>query len=315
MAIALLKALKKEVSVKALIHRRLAGWEPARDTGKIHASDLMKDNEFCPREVAFQDLGIGKKKDSYIGTSLRITFDHGRDIENRIRNDWLRDIAVGIWKCKVCNTKHATFGKEPKVSCSCGYKMWEYDEYRFKSNQSGVSGGLDVMLDVGETKLRIVEVKTIDKDEFKKLLAPLAEHKFRTSLYMRLAEESDDNVAARVNTKEATILYVSKSYGFKDETLKADGISDSPFSPFKEFTVLRDDSLSDVPLAKAEVTTAWRKDPTIGMPAGICHSALTGRSQKCGCAVACFSGKHPQVVTWLEKGIKRHADKVVVSEL
>jgi len=315
MAIKLLKALKKEVSIKNMIHSRLAGWEKPRSHAKIHASDLMKDGEYCPRELALLDLGLGKKKDSYVGTALRITFDHGRDIEHRIRNDWLRDAAVGKWKCAVCGNHHATFGKVPKVACKCGYNKWEYDEYRFMDEQSGTSCGVDVMLDVGEPKLRIVEIKTIDKDEWKKLVAPMAEHKFRTSLYLRLAHASTDEVSQRVNTNVATLLYISKSYGSKDESLKASGIPDSPFSPFKEFTIHRDDSLSDVPLAKAEVATAWRQDRSKGMPAGVCHSALIGRAQKCPCAVACFSGKHPQVVTWMENGTKRHPDKPLLSEL
>ena len=298
-----------------MIHSRLAGWEKPRAHGKIHASDLMKELEFCPRELALMDLGLGKKKDNYVGTSLRITFDHGRDIEHRMRNDWLRDVAVGIWQCSTCNSRHPTFGKEPKVSCKCGYKHWVYGEYRFKSEVSGVSGGLDIMLDVGQPKLRIVEIKTLDKDQFKALKAPLAEHKFRTSLYLRLAAESNDEVSARVNTQEANLIYVSKSFGFKDEALKEAGISDSPFSPFKEFTISRDDALSDTPLAKAEAVTAWRRDKDIGMPAGICHSALINRAQKCQCAMPCFSGAYPSTITWLEGKVKRHPNKPTVGEI
>lgn len=309
----LMQGLAKEVSVKNMIHKRLAGWEKARSHANIHASDLMKELEYCPRETVLLDMGVGKKKDNFVGTSLRITFDHGRDIESRVRNDWLRDVAVGMWKCGTCGNKHPTFGKVPKVGCSCGYPKWEYDEYRFEASKSGVSGGVDLFLDVGEPKLRLVEIKTMDKDEFKKLLAPLAEHKFRTSLYLRLAAESEDDISDRVNLNVANILYVTKSFGFKDESLKSDGISDAPFSPFKEFTVTRDDSLSETHLAKAEVATAFRHTKT-GMPAGICHSSLNNRAQKCSCALPCFSGKYPAVVTWLENGVKRHEDKGTLDE-
>lgn len=310
MALKIIKAMKKQVSVKNLIHSRLAGWEKPRSHSKIHASDLMRDLEFCPRELALLDLGKGKKRDQYIGTALRITFDHGRDVEYRIRNDWLRDIAVGTWKCGVCGTLHSTFGKVPTNKCgTCSYERWEYEETRFSSEKTGVSGGIDLILDVGEPKLRIVEIKTIDKDEFKKLQAPLAEHRFRTSLYLRLAEEESADFSERVNTKEANIIYVTKSFGFKDEELSKDGIKDSPFSPFKEFVVQRDDSLSAIPLAKAEVVTAWRADQSVGMPCGVCVNGLSGRAQKCPVVSACFSGEYPQEVTWLEGTSPRHEGK------
>ena len=315
MTLKVLQSIKKPVSVKMMIHRRLAGWEKARSHIVIHASDLMKDVEFCPREMALLDMNLGKKKDSYIGTALRITFDHGRSVENLVRNDWLRDVAVGDWECGVCGSVHATFGKVPKVKCNCGYNRWVYKESRFMSEKNGASGGLDLILDVGEAKLRIIEIKTIDKDEFRKLVAPLAEHKFRTSLYLRLVEESNSELAARINLQVSNILYVSKSYGFKDETLKANGVPDTPFSPFKEYEVLRDDTMSETPLGKAEVLTAWRRDRTIGMPCGVCKNAMTARAAQCPVAPACFSSNYPAKITWKEHGERKHEGKIFLEEL
>lgn len=312
MTIKVLASMKRPVSIKFMIHRRLAGWEKPRSHSTIHASDLMKASEFCPREMALLDMNLGKKKDSYVGTALRITFDHGKDTEHRVRNDWLRDVVVGYWTCNVCGNEHGVFGKVPKVKCKCGHHRWDYTEPRFTSKENGVSGGLDFLADVGEAKLRIVEIKTLDKDEHKKLVAPLAEHKFRTSLYMRLVEESDHDLAGRVNLARANILYISKSYGFKDLTLKENGIPDSPFSPFKEFEIARDDTSSDVPLAKARVLTAWRKDDSIGMPAGVCTNLMCSRAGQCPVASACFSSKYPAKVTWLEKGVPRHEGKKVL---
>lgn len=298
--------------VKDMIHQRLCGWEKPRPHGTIHASELMKELEFCPREWALLDLKQGKKKDQFVGTALRLTFDHGRSVEKAMRNDWLRDVAVGRWKCTSCGLIHPVFGKEPKGSCSCGRRAWEYDEARFTSASSGISGGLDLFIDMGEPKLRIVEIKTMDKDEFKKLEAPLAEHKFRTSLYMRLAEESADEVSQRVNTSFSTLLYVTKSFGFKDLTLKAAGIKDSPFSPFKEFIIKRDDSLTTTPVARATVLHRWRTNGMKGMPCGVCTSGLSKRAQQCSCVGACFSGSFPSTLTWLEAGVPRHPGKTVI---
>lgn len=312
MALKILKKAVKQPSIKLMIHQSVAGMEKARSHANIHASDLMHEAEFCPREWILLDLTQRARKDQFIGTSQRLTFDHGKDLEWRIRNKYLRPNMVGQWRCGVCNQLHPTIGKAPKVKCKCGYSRWEYEEVRFHCKETGVSGGIDSFVDVDQPKLRLLEIKTMDKDEFKTLIAPLAEHRFRTSLYLKLAEQSDLPVSFGVNTKEAHILYASKSFGFKDTSMKEAGISDAPFSPFKEFIIERDDSLAETPLAKAKLVTMIRKDPQIGIPGGVCKSALDRRANSCACVTACFGGKFPATVTWLQGGKPRHEGKKVV---
>lgn len=313
MALKIIKAMKKAVSIKMMIHEALAGWEPPRNHDTLHASDLMKALEFCPREFAFIQMGLAKKKGSFVGTALRITFDHGRDMEWRLRNEWLRHVISGWWKCGVCGTRHKSFGKAPQCNCpKCGYgHQWEYDEVNFVSPKSGISGAIDAIVDVKEPKLRILEIKSIAIDAFRKLEAPLAEHKFRTSLYMRLAGESHLPESERVNSQEANILYVAKSFGVKDESMKEAGISDSAFSPFKEFTIQRDDSLVETPVNKAKVYTFW-KHTQEGMPCGVCVNGLTKRAQSCSAVSACFSGHHTSTLTWLANQTPAHAGKIVI---
>lgn len=289
------------VSVKMLIHARLAGYEAPRPHFPLRASDLLSSRgEFCPREHAFMDMGLAKKQAEFIGTALRMTFNHGRFMEEKIRNDYLADLVVGQWECAQCSYLHATFGKRPTVKCGkCGgWHQWRYQEPRFADPVSGVSGGIDFLLDTGSTKAMIVEVKTMAPDDFKALAAPLAEHKWRTALYLKLAADSQWSASERVNTKEARVLYVTKSFGFKDDTLKAAGLKDSPFSPFKEFVVKRDDALLDVPLRKAIVLKIWREDKK-GMPCGVCSNGLTKRAQSCPAVGPCWSGKYPATTTWL----------------
>lgn len=315
MALKIIKAIKqdKQVSVKNLIHSRLAGYEAPRSNERLHASDLMKDKEFCPREHAFLRMGVAKKKAEFISTALRLTFDLGRFYESQIREVYLRDIVVGYWACGICSHPHPTFGKEPKIKCpQCGWgHKWEYQEPRFTSPSSGISGGIDLLIDVGDTKLRLVEVKSMDKDEFKKLEGPLAEHRWRTSLYLRLAEEDAGPVSGRVNNKVAHIIYVSKSFGFKDTQLKEDGIKDAAFSPFKEFEITRDDEASDVHYAKARALKVWQDNPNKGLPCGICPNGLSKRAQGCTAVAPCWSGSYPATITWYENGQPRHPGKLI----
>lgn len=319
MALKFVKAIAKgkEVSIKHMLHRELAGWEDPRPHGTLHASSLLGDVEFCPREWAFLDMGLAKRRKEFLGTAMRITFDHGRDMERRLRNEWLRDYIIGNWECEVCGKLHPTFGKAPKGPCSsCGWNKWGYKETRLESPVSGVSGGIDAFVDVGHPKAMILEIKSMDKDEHKKLAAPLAAHKLRTSLYLRLADETLLKESGRINTQKAKILYVSKSYGFKDDSIHAAGIKDAPFSPFKEFDIERDDSLTDDALNRAKALTLWRnlpKDQPNGLPCGICPNGLGKRAQKC-CAVApCWNGHHPSTITWLEKGKPVHPGKPLIA--
>lgn len=311
-------SIKKSSMVKYLLHKKMAGWEPPRSLDILHASDLMKGQEFCPREYAFLSAGIVKRKAQFVGTSLRVTFDHGKDLEYRLRNDWLRDHVVGEWQCRVCRHTHKTFGKYPKVNCKCGYDAWDYKEKRFKSITSGISGSIDFFIDMGETKPRLVEVKTMVKDDFSKLQGPLAEHKFRTALYLRLIAESEDPILNQINTSYASILYVSKAFGIKDDTIKAAGLVDAGFSPFKEYIVDRDDSSSDSIVNKAKAYSMWKEETLNGTktkdyPCGICTNGLTARAQKCSAVSKCFSAEYKPVYTWKEGGVIKHPGKVDVT--
>jgi hypothetical protein len=307
---------KPKVSVKLLLHSKLAGVEPARKHYPLRASTLLKqDHPFCPREHALLDMGLGKLTGQFVGTSLRHTFNHGKDNEKRMRNVYLRNEAVGFWKCRVCKHQHHIFGgcPDPMPCPKCGYKFhWEYMEPEFTDPLTEVQGHIDLLLKFPQkAKLHLVELKTMSPDEFKTLAAPLAEHRQRTSLYLQLTARSTWEHAQRVDTSEASILYISKAFGVKDTTLRDQGIKDMPMSPYKEFIIQRDDNLNVSALNKARVLKVWRDDKQ-GMPGGICSNSMIPRAKTCSSCPACFSGKYPSTMTWLENGKPRHPEKTVV---
>ncbi len=301
-------------SIKRELHNSIAGMESPRPHFPLRASDLLSQtHEFCPREHAFLDIGVAKKKGQFVGTAQRMTFDHGKFMEDQIRNKYLRHLAVGHWGCSVCGGKHPTFGPVPLMKCpKCGYgNRWVYEEPRFEDPYTSVSGGLDMLAKTQTTKLKILEVKTIAPEKFKELAIPLSEHRARTNLYMSLASKSVLEHSDRVDTKSAIIVYVTKSFGFKDTTLKDLGVKDAGFSPFKEFVIKRDDSLLSTPMARARTLKVWR-DTQQGMPCGICANGLTKRAQACSAISSCFSGKYQSTLTWPELGNPRHPGKTVI---
>jgi predicted RNA-binding Zn-ribbon protein involved in translation (DUF1610 family) len=315
MSLAFLKVASPAMSVKKILHQSLAGNEDPRPHFPLRASDTTSTrHDFCPREHALLDMGQGKKKPSFVGTSNRLTYDHGKDTEKRIRNAYLRSKAVGQWRCGVCGYVTETLTKVPVYKCpTCGWgHLWEYHEPRFESAYSGISGGIDLLLDMGKPKLVPVELKTMASDEFKTLVAPLGEHRYRSSLYLRLIDESPWGPSIKVDTSEMKLLYASKGFGIKDESLRKEGIRDMPFTPFKEYIIKRDDKLTDNIVARARALKLWRDNPKHGLPSGVCTNSMTKQAQGCSTCAACFSGKFPSFITWIENGAPRHPGKKVL---
>jgi len=293
---------KNSVSVKRMVHERLAGMVKARGYKRTHASDTTKP-DFCPREVALLDTMGLTPDDEFIGTALNITFRHGEDNNYLFTDVWMRDAVVGDWKCGACSNI-LKFSKYKKTCPDCGCADMTYQEVRFESLKSGVSCGVDAFIDVGASLLLPIELKTIDKDKFKdsktkkELAAPLAEHKQRTCIYLRTIEESNHPHKHKINTQEAVILYRSKGHGIKDEAIRDYPFRDDLFSPFKEFFVKRDDSLTSTPIRKAWAVKQFRDNGEY--PEGICNTSFCPKAMACKVSKECFSGKYKITTLWKE---------------
>lgn len=269
----------------------MAGFEPARPLKKLHASEVTKTPEYCPRAHALMDIKGVNKPAEFIGTSMQYTFGIGRALERQMQEDWAKDIAFGNWRCVSCSKKHEMqFRPVSCVYCGKSSSGFRYDEYRFTSAISGISGGIDLMVRLpGYTKATVVEVKTMKEADWKNLKAPLKEHRERTNLYLRLVDESDDPVSKFVMTDRALIIYLVKGFGVKDDTLKEQGIKES-FSPFKEYVITRDDVPTQSYTDKGAQWLDWKT--TGNPPDRICTSPTCDRAVKCPVKKDCFSGPY-----------------------
>lgn len=291
------KTMRPKNSLKVLLHQHLSGFEPGRSLKRIHASELTKTEGMCPRKYALADVVKAQPKDEWLTTSHAMTYQIGRDQERNLVQ-WFADMgkAVCHWKCVACGTMHE-FQLRPHACKSCGTKRFDANEVRFESALSSASCGVDMLLALGEGALRPVEIKTIDKDEFKSLAAPLAEHKWRTQFYLRIIAESEHHWSNNVATDAATVLYVSKGgFGCLDPDLKKWGLSEQ-FSPFKEFEITRDDTSTEPLFQRAKVVKDYR-DGKVGMPCGLCSTAHSQRAQNCPVRKECFSGDYPVEYDW-----------------
>lgn len=301
-----LKKLSDTLPVKTLkfqLHRHLATFDPHRGTDTIHASELTKEGGICPRFYAINSL-LGDELPARSTTaSENATWEIGRLWQDKIVH-YYSDIGIGIsnWQCDNKNCKLLyKFGRRPAECVRCGCTSFTPKEPRFTSAKNGASCGVDMLVrfDEGE-QWEAVEIKTIDPAEFKKLAAPLAEHRLRTNFYLRIIAESDEPKAKLINKKKARIFYTSKGgYGISDMEVRKWGLGEY-FSPFKEFEVTRDDKQTNFMAERSKVAFDFSQGK-VGMPCGICDTAFDDRAKTCPRKKDCFSGEFPGVYDWRAK--------------
>jgi hypothetical protein len=294
---AMAQQAKPKESVIGVLRKHLGGMREKRSRHQLHASDITQP-DFCPRQWAFHDIQGVKVQSEYIPLALQTTFDLGCATAQMLIEEWAGEDVVGNWICKRCEQQR-TMCSKPKGICPDAKgkdrsHLWRYQEVTFEAAEYGLTGSIDALFVLGPL-LRVTELKILAADEFDKILAPLPEHRIRTSLYMRLIAESNSIYKSRFNLHEGTVLYVSRGYGRKNEDHKTPYGADE-IMPFREFEVPRDDSITKEPLQKAKALKIFRDEKK--MPTGICATATDKYAKKCDACQLCFSGQYPAQVHW-----------------
>ena len=282
--------LKKEQGLKYLLHKSCTVSDPPRAIEILHASELTyEDTEFCPRERAFLLRDGDNRKPTRLGTALNITYQVGRWYEDQIRNHWLRPYVLGNWECRDCHHLHE-YQTVPDKCENCGISgdLCTYIEPRAYSPEYDTSCGIDFLLWKDE-RLTACEIKSIDKEYFKDLKAPMSEHRRRTQFYLDLLSHSTwMDFDVDINLDFAYLLYVSKGFGIADDYEGRHGVPDAKFSPFKEYKIQRGDGkgLKQV-YDKALAVKQFKTDGTIP-PRTICPTINCKRASKCTMRETCF---------------------------
>lgn len=285
-------ANEAEDLVSYWLHRQAYQIQAGRPLTRIHASNVT-DEDWCPRRHALMQLEGRSPQRETIGTATRLVFHQGHSLaEFVIKLAQLEGIAWGDWKCRECGRESA-FGRRPQRCAGCGSFNLHYQEVRVRSEVSGISCGLDLLVNLpGRTKLLVVEIKTIDKDKFKQLKMALAEHHERTNLYLRCVAESDHPHKDVIDQTEARVLYVSKGGYGKKKDLSEWGLRDQGWSPFLEFKVKVDNESTQSYVDLSAPLYLWQRGKA-GLPDGICPNSTCARAQRCDTFNACFGGKFP----------------------
>jgi hypothetical protein len=265
--------------VKGLLHREVGGFEPARSKKEIHASDLTKEVEYCPRQIRLMEKLGKKEKDQWIPMTLRLTFDEGTMKQGLLNNKYLKNFMVGEWRYTGTDAHGLNMGGWGH--CDKSHPEFEYREPFFKDPISEAQGSVDALIRLPEQeKLRVTEVKIIATSMYPKLLAPLAEHKLRTQFYLSLIARSDHPHKDEIDFQKASVLYWLRGHGMKDEH--------GEITPFKEFIVKRDDEAVEYLFSKALALTLSRGNDC-ALPSQICPHQMCSRAEKCPVSKECFS--------------------------
>lgn len=301
----------KEHSAKFYLHRHLTRLRPNRSKLKIHASDLYGDWEtFCPRERALRWLLQQDNEPERFNSSLRMTFELGKMVHDFVVQSLaLEGVGVGDWECVKCGHFHFRVALPGYCqNCQGPRELLRHKEISLVSPISNVSGAIDCFFDRNTPGLTPVEIKSIDKEEFKGLVMPKAEHRWRTQLYLRIlaeAAEVDPWVKENVNTDEAIVLYVSKGgFGCADPKVWKFGFKEK-FSPFKEYIVKRNDANNEAAVKQAIEYKDYRdfmanheatNIPTTNhIPKPICGHHKAKRAAKCAMRDACFGSSMEEI--------------------
>lgn len=287
---------KPPTTLRSVLHKAMAGPRPARPHTILHASDFSDPN-FCPRKVCLLDATGAPPKGEHLSTAQTMTFAIGHAVQDLVVTFLANaGVAVSDWKCRTCGALHP-FRKRPSSCLQCSAPQWALQpiEPRIECPISGLSGGIDVLADMGGLRPVMVEVKTIRPEDFKKIEKPLLEHALRTKIYLELAARlpPEHRLHGRIETGFAKVFYVSKGgWGALDTSLHAEGVIEK-FSPFREFIVTPSPELIAPILERAASITRFRRREA-GIPSiEGCDTVFCSRAKGCSMAHACFGGAFP----------------------
>lgn len=302
-----MKFVKKEVikktnrpennRLKHLLHKSIAGFRKQRSVDVLHASDTTKNN-FCPARISLMREHEVAPKDEFISTALAVTFDYGRFLETSVV-DYLKQNSIGNWICNRCNQLRVSLGRKP-YHCElnirphkhdydhglkrCTSTEFRYSEPRWLDAETNLSCGTDFFVDLGEDKPILVELKSLKSNDFITITRPRKEHLLRTKLYLHLLKR---NGTTEVNVDEAIVLYTCKGYGFADEYVKISDLRDAPFSPFKEFTVKREDD-EEIDRIFKDALAIKQYPETKVLPRKVCANKYCTQAKECEVREQCF---------------------------
>jgi hypothetical protein len=151
----------------------------------------------------------------WIGLREKLAYGIGIAVHYHIQNSSILfgDRRYGWWQCTACG-KIRYFGGPPKSVCEkCGARSEAtvYFEHRMKLTKPLiVSGRPDMFFNALKIKkMRVAEIKTINGEEYEKLVAPVISHVWQIHTYM-WGCSIDASLPVEIDSSVGYVVYVTK---------------------------------------------------------------------------------------------------------
>lgn len=207
--------------LKMVVNAQDSAPEPERhNEGYVHLSSLLRG--ICPRAVRLTDENPDKPIYQVATGGHRVMWRMGRAAEAHIRESYIKGVKAegvyGVWKCKCgANSKNGYYDNSWVACGRCRTLPDNYHEYALFDHDAGVVGNPDMLIRIGDM-LYIVEIKSMNGDDFDALQAPMPDHIAQGAGYRKLLQESGMPVSPVI-----IVLYCTKKFKYG--------------SPYKEFHV------------------------------------------------------------------------------
>lgn len=246
-----------------------------------HVSALIG---ICPRRHLLAHVNKLERMNS-VNASMRLVWALGRAAEHHVRTQFIEAMQyrtiLGTWACKCGHAKVEGFHDERIGACPrCRTKPNQYRECPLFDHEARITGSPDLLyVRPDNSKVRVVECKSIKKDDFEKLTRPKADHILQGMAYNELLK-----INGLPQDNSITVVYVCKDYQFK--------------SPYKEFEIVRTaehDAMLLNMWNNADIIAQGIRDNADGrevqMPdkLNLCHSPEATTAKSCDCVGICFS--------------------------
>ena len=248
----------------------------------IHVSGLI---DYCARResLAFSARNAGASpRLRNVMAGERIIWAIGRAVESHVRAQFVEGTrgegVIGEWSCKCGQLTRR--GEMPRSTCgTCGGRANHYGEYTLRDDTRKVVGNPDLLYTRPDTgAVRVIEIKSMNVNQYKELTAPVAHHVIQAACYHRLLRENGFDPDSVVS-----IFYACKDFHPK---------------PYKEFHVTIDehlatriDDLFDLAAKRAEWIETHKAGACNVLPEKLeaCSSPSATRAKNCPECLGCFS--------------------------
>jgi hypothetical protein len=239
--------------------------------GYTHVSSLLG---LCPRQLVLM-----RREDRPLFNSVtgghRVMWRIGRAVETHIRDQFVtarrRRGIIGQWKCRCEETVRVGF-HQSVVCPKCNGSTDNYHELPLFNHAAKVVGNPDLLIE-NNGAVVVVEIKSMNADQFGEITSPIGNHVFQAGMYHDLLP----GMGYRPH-KQVVIIYCTKQFKYG--------------SPYKEYHVdvttpaLRADRESAVEGA-AEVAQAMDADTL--PPRTLCSGPTSSMARTCPVVTTCMN--------------------------